>query len=384
MPGKIFHGIIAAQAPYSRKLVYTRGLPGRGQNPPGAAEERADQIRAFFAMSVDIRFIAGKAGVSPSTVSRVLNGSKAVSPALQKRVMEQVDKYNYRPNLLARGLIINKSNLIGVVVPSVSGSFHSKMVTSIEETAALYDYNVIITNVRTSFEREKESLEVFRERRVDGIILLHENTLEELKILEGIARLPMVLASINIPGSKLPTVGVDDEKAAYDMTAYLLRTGHRRIGAIFNNCHSLGVLRRRGFLRAFEECHVSCNPLWVREGRCDFSTGESLCAQIFSGYDTPSALFCVSDELAIGAVNYLLDHGYRIPEDVCVAGFDDIPLSSLLRPKLTTVRQPIEEIGREAVRMLLQVIAGKPVDHLLLPHQVIVRQTTCARGGARA
>ena len=333
-------------------------------------------------MAVDIRFIADKAGVSPSTVSRVLNGSKAVSPSLQKRVMEQVDKYNYRPNLLARGLIINKSNLIGVVMPSVSGSFHSKMVTSIEETAAQHNYNVIISNVRANFEREKESFEVFRERRVDGIILLHENTIEELKILEGIAKLPMVLASINIPGSRLSVVGVDDEKAAYDIVAYLLRIGHRRIGAIFNDCYSLGVLRKRGFQKAVAEYGVACNPLWIREGRCDFSAGESLCAQIFSGPDTPTALFCVSDEQAIGAVNYLLDHGYRVPEDVSVAGFDDIPLSSLLRPKLTTVRQPIEDIGREAVYMLLRMMETKQVEQAVLPHQVIVRQTTCAREAA--
>lgn len=327
--------------------------------------------------SVDIRYIAARAGVSAATVSRVLNGTKPVSPALRERVLKEVEKYGYRPNMMARGLIIRRSNLIGVITPNVSGYFHAKMIAGIEETAAKHGYNVIVSNVSTDFSREKESFRIFTERRVDGIILMHENSPEELCELLQISEVPIVIASANVRDHRLPTVGIDDRLAAYDAAAYLLRLGHRRIGAILNDCYSLNTLRREGVSQAMEKYGLQLDDRWVRIGECRIADGEKLAAQIFSGSEIPTALFCVSDEQAVGAVNCLLERGFRIPEDVSIVGFDDVELSMVSRPKLTTIRQPIEEIGRRATLNLLDRLAGKAAqDREILPHMLIVRGST--------
>lgn len=328
-------------------------------------------------VQIDIRFIAAKAGVSPATVSRVLNNTKPVSTMLQKRVMEQVDRYGYRPNLIARGLIINKSDLIGVVTPSVSGPFHAKLISGIESIADQNGYNVIVSNVSTEFEKEKACFEVLRERRVDGILLLHEGTAEQMEILQQIAKLPIVLGSANVEGCGLCSAGIDDERAAYDITAYLTRMGHRKIGGIFNNCYSLGVLRKAGFCNALRDSNLHPVDQWMRSGECTISEGESLAGEIFSGRETPTALFCVSDELAVGAVSFLMEHGYRVPRDVSVVGFDDIELANVFRPKLTTVHQPIEEIGRAAAEILIRLIETKEKpESVILPYRVVIRASS--------
>lgn len=327
--------------------------------------------------SVDIRFIASCAGVSPATVSRVLNGTKLVSPALREKVLHEVEKYGYRPNMMARGLIIRRSNLIGVITPNVSGYFHAKVIGSVEEVAAKHGYNVIVSNVSTDFAREKESFRIFAERRVDGIILMHENSPQELQELMQIAEVPIVMASANAPNYPLPTVGIDDRLAAYDAAAFLLRLGHRKIGAILNDCYSLNTLRREGLSEAMHEFNTQLDERWVRIGECRIADGERLASQIFSGSEIPTALFCVSDEQAVGAINYLLEHGFHVPNDISIVGFDDVELSMVSRPKLTTVRQPISDIGRAAAQNLLDRLAGKaPPDREILPHMLVVRGST--------
>ena len=331
-------------------------------------------------MQVDIKFIARKAGVSPATVSRVLNGTKPVSKALQARVLEEVERYGYRPNSLARGLIQGKSSLIGVIVPNVSDLFHAKVISGIEAGANEHGYNVILSNIYTDMERQKRAFAILRERRVDGIILLHENTPRQMEEILPLVEVPLVLASVNVPGSCLPTVGIDDERAAYDTVSYLIRLGHRRIGGIFvSDSYTLNDLRRRGYLRAMAEHGLPVEERYMVTAACTMEEGEAAAEQLFRETPPPTALFCVADELALGAANYLLDRGYRLPEDVSITGFDDINLASVLRPKLTTIHQPMEEIGRRAAGMLLSLMKGTPLEqtHVVLPHRLIVRESCC-------
>lgn len=336
---------------------------------------------------MDIRFIAKKAGVSPATVSRVINGSKPVSPALRQQVMESIIRYRYRPNLMAKSLHSRKSNLIGVVTPTVSGFFHARLLLGIEGEARRRGYHVLVSNLTEGFEQEKDCFELLWERRVDGILLAHENTLEEFRLLQGIAGMPAVFASIHIPGAGVPCVCVDDEQAAYDMASLLIRLGHKEIGGIFNDCYSLGVLRRRGFENALRDNGIAPRPEWMLLADCTFASGAAAAGQMFSGRQWPSALFCVSDEIAIGAMNYLMDAGFGIPGDVSVTGFDGIELGELIRPRLTTVRQPIEEIGAAAASMLADLLEGgekKPgeLGERILPYRILVREST-GRIGAK-
>lgn len=330
-------------------------------------------------MNIDIKFIARKAGVSPATVSRVINQTKPVSEELRQRVMAQVEQYGYRPNFMARSLIRGKSSLIGVIAPNVSDIFHAKIISSIEQRANQFGHNVIVSNIYTDFDKQRRSFEIMRERRVDGIILLHENSPEQMEAVQHLIQVPLVLASVNVPGSALPAVGIDDELAAYDAVSYLIRLGHRRIAGVFAEGYTLDVLRRNGYLRALEDQGVPVREEYLYSTTYGMEQGEEAMEHLFRCKEPPTAVFCISDELAIGGLNYLLDRGYRLPDDVSIFGFDDINLASAVRPKLSTIRQPIEEIGRQAAEMLVTMIDAKPLAErrTIFPHRLIIRDSCC-------
>lgn len=325
---------------------------------------------------VDIKFIAQKAGVSIATVSRVLNNTKKVSEPVRARVMEAVEKYNYRPNTLARGLITNQSNLIGIVMPNVSDMFHARLLSSIEHTADQYDYNVIVSNIYSDFEKEKKSFEVFRERRVDGIILLHENTQQEMKALEALVEVPIVLASVNVEDSTLPCVGIDDARAAFDAASYLIRIGHERIAGIFGQGYSLDTLRKTGFCQAMDAAGLPVREEWVVHCECTIRDGIEATKQLMGQSELPTAIFCVSDEIAIGVMDHLAKLGYDVPADISVFGLDDIDMAHIIRPRLSTVNQPVDEIGTQAMRLLAALIRSSEVNtRLVLPHSLVLRDS---------
>lgn len=335
-------------------------------------------------MKVDIKFIAKKAGVSPATVSRVLNGSKPVSPQLQEKVMQEIQKYQYRPNSMARGLILKKSNMLAVITPNVSHLFHAKLISAIEAEAEQHGYNVLISNIQEDFKKQKQNFITLCERQVDGILLLHEHTTEEARSLLALTDIPVVLASIHIPYVDAPSVSINDRQASYEAVEYLIKLGHRRIGALLNPCHSLGVLRREGYEKAMNLAGLPILPGYTAYCRCAMEDGASAAEKMFCLEPPPTALFCVSDEIAIGAMDYLLSHGCRVPEDVSVIGFDDIGLAQMIRPRLTSVHQPIELTGQLAARKLIHMIEGRPEEEscTLLPYRLMLRDSCASPSSA--
>lgn len=328
-------------------------------------------------MNIDIKFIAKKAGVSPATVSRVMNRTKSVSPELKEKVMAIVQKYNYHPNSMARGLILKKSCLIGVMTPNVSNAFHAKMISAIETQANAHGYNVLLANVHNDFARQKQSFLGLCERQVDGIIMLHENTREELEQLQSLSSIPMVLASIHVPECALPAVAIDDRQAAEEAVRYLISLGHKRIAGIFNNCYSLGVLRKEGYINALKATGLPVDESIIAFTECTIESGAACAAGLFQTPNPPTALFCVSDEIAIGAIDWLSGAGYQIPQDISVIGFDDIILAKVFRPRLTTVHQPIHDIGQKAAALLIALLEEKQPEQnqVLLPYQIIIRDS---------
>lgn len=334
-------------------------------------------------MNIDIKFIAQKAGVSIATVSRVINKSKKVSPELEKRVMEQINKHNYRPNTLARGLILNRTNLIGVIVPNVSNIYHAKMLSLIESYAEKFDYSVIVANVSSDFEKQKNTFRIFHERCVDGILLLHENTKEELDELVTLVKVPVILVSVSVPDCQLPSVGINEEQAAFDAASYLIRIGHRKISGIFSESYSLGVLRKKGFLKAMEKSQIDIIPSWIFECDCTIEDGELTATKLLELREIPTAIFCVSDEIAIGVMNSLFIHGYDVPKDISVIGFDNINLSRIIRPNLSTVDQPIEEIAKNAVMLMHNTLSKVYVrsNNIQLNHHLVLRNSCRSLNG---
>ncbi|MBR0596509.1 LacI family DNA-binding transcriptional regulator [Sinanaerobacter chloroacetimidivorans] len=330
----------------------------------------------------NIKLIARKAGVSISTVSRVMNGSKPVSPELKKRVCDAVEQMNYKPNSIARSLILNKTNLIGVVVPDVSDSFHSKLLSGIEECAASADYGVIICNVYRSLEKQQKYLNLMLERHVDAIILLHETSEEDLSKFQKNSKTPLIFASVPVEGVSIPFVGIDEVAAAQDATNYLIENGHDRIGLIHGEGIALGILRKEGYCRALGAKNISVNQDYIIQSTCSIADGYHAMEQMMQLTVPPTAVFCVSDEIAVGALDYILDHGMRVPEDVSLIGFDDIDLSQVVRPKLTTVHQPIQEIGIEAAKLAITLIEGKDeeITPMILKHSIVERESVLKRG----
>lgn len=343
----------------------------------------------------NIKMIARKAGVSISTVSRVMNGSKPVSPELQKRVYDAVKQMDYKPNSIARSLILNKTNLIGVVVPDVSNSFHAQLLSGIEGYAAQADYGVIICNVYRSLDKKQSYFNLMLERHVDGIILLHDNTLDELSAFQKISSIPLVYASVPVEGAAIPFVGIDEVSAAYEAVQYLISKGHQEIGLIYGECYALGRLRKEGYCKALRDHGIPVTEDFMVHKPSSVDCGYQAMEQLLKLGKHPSAVFCVSDEMAVGALDCVLDRGLKVPEDISLIGFDDIDLSQVVRPKLTTIHQPIHEIGSEAARLMIDMIErkgkgaakqeeGKTASdvrsRIILKHSLVERETVKERG----
>jgi len=328
-----------------------------------------------------IKDVARSAGVSVTTVSRVVNGHRYVRSELRQRVRKAIAELGYSSNFMARSLVRQKTNLIGVIVSNITLSFFSTIFSSIEETASANGYNILVSNIADDLRKELKYIEVFKEMRVAGIILMHEKITRSIVNVLRSVDVPVVFSSVRAAGMRYSSVNIDDEQAAYDATAYLLKLGHRRIGLIGGNMREIssGLKRHRGYQRALRDHGMPLDPKLIRIGDFRMATAYGLMGELLAEEGSPSAVFAVSDEMAVGAMNYCLDNAISVPSTVSVIGFDDTPIASSVRPALTTVHQPIVEIGRRSVQILLQTVEGgiaEPIK-VLLPHALVERES-CA------
>jgi LacI family transcriptional regulator len=333
-------------------------------------------------LGIGIKEIARIVGVSPATVSRALNNEKYVKQDLRQRILKVASSMNYEPNYMAKSLLRNKSNIIGVIVSDIATSFFSTLLKSIERCAAQHDYNIMLCNIDGDLRKEKRGLSLFRQMRVDGIILTHERTDPELSALfHSMTEVPMVACSCKFQDFECASIIIDDAQASFDAVDYLYRSGHRRIAYLGGSLDefSTGARRYEGVKRAFsvlalrvEDVYVSFSELGVEDGYR--MTDEMLHAR--SG-NLPTAIFAGSDELAVGAINCLIDRGFSVPRDLSIVGFDNSAIARYIRPALTTMHQPIEEIGYLSVQKLIGYIddpSQRAVD-VVLPHQLIERDS---------
>lgn len=327
-----------------------------------------------------IKDIAKKANVSVSTVSRVLNNSKYVRDELRERVLKAVEEYGYKPNLVARGLVNKKTNLIGVLIPRLANNFFAEIIEGVENLAHLYGYNILLGTSNNDVQKEVELLSVFVERQLDGIIFsVTEFTDEHRKFFEGLP-VPTVFIGQEIEHGTYPYVTIDNVKASYEATKYLIKLGHKRIAIIAGPKDDVatGVDRLRGFVKAMEEEGLAVEHGWQIHKYHTIENGYLAASQVMSHEEKPTAIFACSDLLALGAINYLTEHGYSVPNDISVMGFDDIDLASIFKPKLTTVKQFPVEIGAISIRLLIDLMEKGQVLDLrnLVPYRIVVREST--------
>ncbi len=326
-----------------------------------------------------IQDVAARAGVSISTVSRVLNDTGyPVRPETRRRVLEAIEALDFRPSPLARGLLGKSTRTIGLIIPDISNPYYPLLSRGVEDVAIEHGYTVIICNTDRNLTKLRSYVEVLREKQADGIIFagggiessgesLDPEEIGERVVLVGRHRWPF------------PSVQVDNVRAAFEATAHLIGLCHRRI-AYLGGSTALTSARDRlmGYRRAMVELGTGVDETLIQEGNFGFESGyQAALSLLTSASRRPSALFAANDQMALGAMAAAFDVGRKVPDELAVVGFDNIPAGRYVRPSLTTVSLPTYDMGASAARLLLQRLAGEPTQETLwLPTQLVVRQSS--------
>ena len=333
---------------------------------------------------VSIKEVAKIAGVSIATVSRCINSPEKVTESTRLRVQRAIDDTGYAPNALARNFRRGRTNIILVVMPSVGDPFFAAIMRGIHAAATSAGYSVVIeeTNMRPT-TTEKHGVK-YVASQADGVILLCNVAAEELGILNSANRndLPIVVG-FEATSQQLvdyPGVHIDNAAAAAEATRHLIELGHERI-AIVSGTEQLGLTidRESGFRSAMAAAELEVDTGWVVDGGLTIEGARRATEQLLLHPRRPTAVFCASDEMAIGCLHQIKAAGLRVPDDMSVIGFDDIRYAEVTDPPLTTIRQPSELIGRRAIECLCRVIEGNSNEDSpseTIPHELVIRKST--------
>ena len=323
----------------------------------------------------NIREVAAAANVSVATVSRTLQMPGVVSPKTQRRVTEAIERLGYTPNLQARILRTARTNMIVALVPDIANPFFAEVIRGIEQVAHRNRYSVLLGDTQYSRAREQTYADLIGTRQADGLITL----LPHIPRIAVAGPLPIVNACEYVKDRSITSVYVDNVSAAREATEYLLTLGHREIAFVTGPMDSpINVDRERGYAKALHDAVVKRNPQLTVVGDFSFESGIRALESLFARAQPFTAVFCSNDEMAIGALRAIKSKGLRVPEDVSVVGFDDIRFARYADPPLTTIAQPKEELGREAMTLLVEILSGAqvPPRKRVLSTQLVVRGST--------
>lgn len=325
--------------------------------------------------------VAEKANVSTATVSRALMNPEKVSQSTRSRVEQAAIEVGYLPQLAGRNAKRNESRTILVIVPDICDPFFSEIIRGIEVTAASHGYLVLIGDCAHQNQQEKTFVNLIVTKQIDGMLLLGSRLPFDASIEEQRNLPPMVMANEFAPELALPTVHIDNLTAAFDAVNYLHELGHQRIGCIAGPeemplCH----YRLQGYVQALRRCGITVDPHYIARGDFTFAAGGNALRQLMSLPQPPTAVFCHSDVMALGALSWAKRQGMKVPDDLSIIGFDNIALAEFCDPPLTTIAQPRYEIGREAMLLLLDQMQGQNVSSgsRLMDCKLILRGSTGA------
>ena len=333
-----------------------------------------------------IKDVAKHAGVSVSTVSYVLNDSGPVAAERRARVLDAVQVLNYTPNESARGLRQRSAPTIGLVVPDLSNQFFALIAEGVERAASARGGLVVFCAPEAIGTSDSMNARLMRSRRLNGIIYLSGAATSLTSMFELRKLGPIVLVDEQIPGSELPAAVSDNRRGAREIARHVLDHGHRRL-AIIGGPSQLWTAQQRlaGYREAIAAAGLDPDEVPVLEGDYHQQSGFELAERALAGppEGRPTALLCANDLMAVGALEHCKAHGIRVPADLSVVGFDDLPFVTLLTPRLTTVRQPAADMGVRAANMLFDVIEGKEDEQLpsLFPATVQVRDSVATWSG---
>ncbi|MCR8844482.1 LacI family transcriptional regulator [Paenibacillus sp. SC116] len=329
-------------------------------------------------MAATIKDIARVAGVSTATVSRVINNLGGYNEETEKKVMAVAKALGYRKNENARSLVQKSTNTIGVIMPDVTTAFYGDIIKGIEDTSYEHGYSVILTHAGSHGSRIHESMNLMGERRVDGLIIvsveLHGAAIESLSSL-GI---PFILLSTKTDREDTPYIKVDDYRAAYTAVKYLIDNNHRTIGMAGANPDDpiAGSPRIHGYTQALLDQGIKVDLNLIKPGGFNFESGKTAMQAFIEDDAAITAVFCASDEVALGIMSACYENEINVPNDISVVGYDNSKVSHMSIPPLTTVAQPLYEMGREGCLEVIAAIQNKcKIESKVIPHELVVRKS---------
>ncbi len=335
-------------------------------------------------MAKTIQDIAREANVSIATVSRVINNTKEVSPALKKRVYRVIEENSFRPNPLARGLVTRKTGLIGIVLSDISNHVFGHLTKGIERVCQEKGYTLIVCESGGLPENEVQLLNTLGERQIDGVLFAGVDVSEDLVKEIQRQEYPTVLVTQEEASghTQLPTVAHDNLRAVADAVEFLVANGHERIAFISGppNDYSSGYKRLQGYRQALTAAGLPLLGSYVEHGSFTFESGFSCMKKIYEeNAELPTAVMSSNDLMAVGAIRFLESAGLTVPEDISVMGFDDVDIASYMSPELSTVRISYFDEGVRAAKTLFKLMkkdsAPLPTLAQYMPHQIIRRKS---------
>jgi LacI family transcriptional regulator len=330
-----------------------------------------------------IKDVARVAGVSITTVSHVLNDTRFVSDELRVRVLAAMEELDYRPNILARSLRRGETKTIGLVVPDNSNPFFAEMARMVEDLGFAAGYSVILCNSDENLAKEAAYIEVLIAKQVDGVVFIASGSTQEHLFELNQQDIPYVVVDREVDGSLADVILVDNELGGYLATRHLIELGHRRIACIAGRSQlTPSADRVGGYRRALREYLIPEEEELIVPGDFRAEGGEMALERMLAVNPPPSAAFACNDMMAIGVLRAARNAGLRVPGDLSVVGFDDIPFAAVVSPALTTVAQPVSGLAQHSVRLLLARMQNsredQPTQRIVLQPHLVVRDSAGA------
>ncbi|MCL4386078.1 MAG: LacI family transcriptional regulator [Cyanobacteria bacterium] len=334
-------------------------------------------------VDVSIKDIAHEAGVAISTVSNVINKTRFVTSQTKEKVIEAIEKLDYRPNIIARGLRIHSTRTVAVIVPDISSSFFSQVINGIEEVARKRNYTLILGCTSFDYNEEKRITNILLNSFIDGFIFF--SGFDNYELIKKIydKNVPVVSLDKDLGDCDIPTVVIDNFAAVESSVDYLCKFGHEKIGYISFTYDKQTTVRKRfeGYLSGLKKNNLEYDPdivlispeMRLHETTFTYETVKNFLKK----GKIPTAFLTVADVFAFGLIRALKDEGFKVPEDVSVMGFDNILFSQFTDPLLTTVKQPKSLMGNIAMNLLLDIIEGKEISNkrIIIPTTIIERES---------
>ncbi|MDO4775731.1 MAG: catabolite control protein A [Aerococcaceae bacterium] len=327
--------------------------------------------------TITIYDVAREAGVSMATVSRVVNGNPNVKPSTRKKVSEVIERLDYRPNAVARGLASKKTTTVGVIIPNVTNLFFSSLARGIDDIASMYKYNIILANSDENPDKELQVFNTLLAKQVDGIIFMGYHIQDHIRQEVSRTRTPVVFAGTVLSETDLSMVNIDYRAATREVTEYLL--GHKRRVALVTGSAEYDInrdFRLAGYKEALAQHNVKVKQDLIIQKNFSYSEGDKIAAQLLAAKATAAVVS--DDEIAIAISNALYDRGIKVPEEFEIITSNNSMLTQIVRPQLSSIQLPLYDIGAVAMRLLTKIMNNEEVEQhqIILPHKFIQRGST--------